>query len=171
MQPVVMACSSVQASASRMRCSLAGRPNLASWQVRTRQIFNVWCCNARQWPPLLRLIACVCPAAIIGEKITGKGPLGQVGLETGIPLGQQSIFILVRAISLAGFSSLSLTMQLSHNGMSTLLLCITQCVNVHCRPSSGFSCLLQSWKAMLESQKTPAHTETGDILSSRMSRM
>eukprot|EP00891_Asterochloris_glomerata_P009902 jgi/Astpho2/9902/Aster-06614 len=32
-------------------------------------------------------------AAIIGEKVTGKGPLTQVGIETGIPLGQVSIFL------------------------------------------------------------------------------
>lgn len=30
-------------------------------------------------------------ASVIGEKITGKGPLGQFGLETGIPLSQAGI--------------------------------------------------------------------------------
>ena len=34
-------------------------------------------------------------AAVIGEKITGKGILSQVGVETGIPIGQQSIFLLL----------------------------------------------------------------------------
>lgn len=34
-------------------------------------------------------------AAVIGEKVTGRGILSQVGLETGIPIGQQSIFLLV----------------------------------------------------------------------------
>lgn len=33
-------------------------------------------------------------AAVIGEKVTGRGILAQVGLETGIPIGQQSIFLL-----------------------------------------------------------------------------
>jgi len=34
-------------------------------------------------------------AAVIGEKVTGgRGILSQVGLETGIPIGQQSIFLL-----------------------------------------------------------------------------
>lgn len=31
---------------------------------------------------------------MIGEKITGRGILSQVGLETGIPIGQQSVFLL-----------------------------------------------------------------------------
>jgi photosystem II protein len=34
-------------------------------------------------------------AAVIGEKVTGKGILSQVGIETGIPIGQQSIFLLL----------------------------------------------------------------------------
>lgn len=33
-------------------------------------------------------------AAVLGEKFTGKGILGQVGIETGIPIGQQSVFLL-----------------------------------------------------------------------------
>lgn len=33
-------------------------------------------------------------AAVLGEKFTGRGILGQVGLETGIPIGQQSVFLL-----------------------------------------------------------------------------
>lgn len=32
-------------------------------------------------------------AAVIGEKITGKGILRQIGLETGIPIGQTSVFL------------------------------------------------------------------------------
>lgn len=33
-------------------------------------------------------------AAVVGEKVTGRGILAQVGLETGIPIGQQSIFLI-----------------------------------------------------------------------------
>lgn len=34
-------------------------------------------------------------AAVIGEKVTGKGPLTQFGLETGIPLGTASIGLVI----------------------------------------------------------------------------
>lgn len=44
-------------------------------------------------------------ASIIGEKVTGKGPLGQVGIATGVPISQVSIgliafiaFFLVAAV-------------------------------------------------------------------------
>lgn len=33
-------------------------------------------------------------AALIGESISGKGPLGQIGLETGIPLSEAEPLLL-----------------------------------------------------------------------------
>jgi photosystem II 22kDa protein len=36
--------------------------------------------------------------ALIGESVTGKGPLGQLGLETGIPLNEAEPLLLFSII-------------------------------------------------------------------------
>jgi photosystem II 22kDa protein len=36
--------------------------------------------------------------ALLGEAITGKGPLGQIGLETGIPLNEAEPLLLVSIV-------------------------------------------------------------------------
>ena len=49
--------------------------------------------------------SCVLPSLVVSVQVTGKGPLGQVGIATGVPISQVSIgliafiaFFLVAAV-------------------------------------------------------------------------
>ena len=76
---------------------------MSSTAVICVSAYKVLCQGDKGMNPLLCRLTCACPlvcavlgiaTAIIGELITGKGALGQLGLETGVPIVELEPLIL-----------------------------------------------------------------------------
>lgn len=72
-------------------------------------------------------------ASLIGEKITGFGPLKQFGLETGIPLGQVCACpAFMSSDNVPGVVERVMQAYEKH--------CLAVCLGSHCLPATGSCC-------------------------------
>ena len=65
-------------------------------------------------------------AALIGEKVTGRGILGQLGLETGVPLGAAAFGLVRLQSSIAVFGVVLHAACVVHIMLCKVLLCYYQ---------------------------------------------